>query len=160
MKLKNSVKSYIAGIVDGEGCIVIVVNDNKHLCHVVSLQIGNTDKMMLLFIKKYFGGSLFRANEKNKNGYWKLQLSSKNAINCIKLIYPYLITKRKQAKMALLFQKTKGICTTKPTSKSIVKIREDIKKEISNLNHEKAKGINIFTNFNSYEKRIKKLVRE
>jgi len=108
--------AYMAGLVDGEGCIHInhtnIGSKKSTLNYCLRITVGNTDIKMLKFCKKKFGGNLHkRSPRKNPNitgrlPSYKWYLCGKNAGKLVELIFPYLITKKEKAKIALEFMKT------------------------------------------------------
>lgn len=113
-KLTYKERNWLARFVDGEGCIRIYQNNEKHnnkIYHQICPQIiiANTYKPVMDFIVRLLKnkGSYYKQIKK-KN--WKicyiLKLIKNDAINLIKLIYPYLKVKKRQAKLCLELSKT------------------------------------------------------
>ncbi len=107
-----NILAYTAGIVDGEGCITITNVGggayNKFLG--VAVEVGNTNPWIAQFLKINFGGHSYVKKHKNnptwKNcHYWKV--TSKSAVEFLKIILPYLQIKRPQAELAITFQSRK-----------------------------------------------------
>ena len=106
---------YLAGLVDGEGCIYIGRTYAKALCDrtpesrqylFLSVSITSTTLMLMCWLKDNFGGS-FRSkkpsDEKYKECYgWRLV--SNQAAGFLERILPLLIVKREQAEIAIEFQ--------------------------------------------------------
>lgn len=104
--MKETDKAYIAGFVDGEGCISISFKSGYHHVRLVIVQ---KSKSVLEKIQKLFGfGSLrLRTNNGiNKGWIYTLEFSYNHAFQVIKTIYPYLCVKRKQAEVFFKFYKT------------------------------------------------------
>ena len=57
-------KAYLAGLVDGEGSIVIY-RDKRYETFGIKLEIANTDFELLEWVKTRFGGGIVRAPHKN-----------------------------------------------------------------------------------------------
>lgn len=106
-KINNVVKSYLAGVIDGEGYIYITYckSTKNYLCGVF---IKNTNKKLLEVFSKYFGGNIIfhkRAKPNHKDSYdWAC--FGKKAAKLCKYTLPYLTIKRKQAEILLKFSKT------------------------------------------------------
>lgn len=100
--------SYLAGIVDGEGCLTIgagrrqsgVVNYNSVVC------VGNTDPRLIKWLHQNFGGKYYSVNKpssQSKTPYvWRL-LKHKEQELLLLAILPYLIVKRERALILLEF---------------------------------------------------------
>jgi hypothetical protein len=95
--------AYLAGIIDGEGCLSIgagrrqkwgVVNYNS----IVS--VANTDIRLIKWLHQNFGGNFFDGKQQrpnNKKHYiWRL-LKRKDIEVLLLAVLPYLIVKREQA---------------------------------------------------------------
>lgn len=104
---------YVAGLVDGEGSIFIhkqIDRRLRHYLYYLRLAVSNTYRPILYLLKDQFGGSIkeiiFPKDKNYKTAYiWAL--ASRSAFEFIKLIQPYLIIKKEQAKLATKFQKIK-----------------------------------------------------
>jgi hypothetical protein len=101
--------AYLAGFIDGEGSIGIVVVA-KHKKYVTQIAACNCNPTPIMLLKELFGGKIRLRNWKNKkwkpNYEWKL--TAKKAAVVIKAILPYLKIKNKQAEIVLRSQQLKG----------------------------------------------------
>jgi len=107
---------YTAGLIDGEGHIVIEKarrNNPKYKCPAYILMVGctNTNKQIIEWLFKVFGSSkpLRKRNYGHTNwraGY-EWNVSAIKALKFLETIYPYLRIKKEQAKLAIKFQKEK-----------------------------------------------------
>lgn len=108
------VKAYIAGLVDGEGCIFIGKHFDKRRGRCkeyfrLEVIFAMKNRRPLDYIKTFYGGTL---NTKVHGGqniyrerrYWRLTYCSINAMNLLKDVLPYLILKRDSALCAITFQ--------------------------------------------------------
>lgn len=108
-KIKDkAILAYAAGIIDGEGCIIIGKGKPKglRLTYQYSLRVtvGMSVPIAIDWLKNNFGGSIkYRANGKYKPIYHWSVLSIQ-AEGFIKIILPYLKVKRKEAELALEFR--------------------------------------------------------
>lgn len=95
--------AYIAGIIDGEGCIMI------HSTNLVRVSVKNTNEWLVKFLKMNFGGCLVYSKHSWGNlrskPIWNWAVDSKKASEFLQLILPYLQIKRPQAELAISFQK-------------------------------------------------------
>jgi len=107
---KQTEKAYIAGIIDGEGCVTIAKRNTKrkngifcfYQCLVI---IVNTDKKMLDFIANLYGGWI-NTNHRLKGNQkisYKWVCAGDNMRKLLKDTLPYLRIKKKQAKVILQF---------------------------------------------------------
>ena len=117
MWYNNSMKhaevlAYMAGIVDGEGCIMIGrksqgKGEPPRLTMIVN--VVNTNEWLIQWIKMQFGGNIrnrFPPNPRAKM-IWTWRVESKKAMEFLKLVMPYLQIKRPQAELAIQFQSRK-----------------------------------------------------
>lgn len=88
--LSISDKAYIAGIIDGEGHI-----EPKFQ----RIQVSNTDKNMLNWLKKKLGGTICKkkGNGKKHKPAWIWTLTTNSTRGLLLAIMPYLIVKKKDA---------------------------------------------------------------
>lgn len=92
-------KAYIAGIIDGEGSIMIRGCGNLD---EVLVEVGNTDVKMVDFLKASYGGSITVYNPKRSKRtmfVWRIWCNEAEAV--LRDVEPYLITKKEQAFVAL-----------------------------------------------------------
>lgn len=103
-------KAYLAGVVDGEGCIGINKTRNKSVRHKhpyyqVRLRIAMTTEEPIKSIESWCGGivSLTKRKGSHKPIYEWFLLNDK-AITVLKIIKPYLKVKQKQVEVAINFR--------------------------------------------------------
>ena len=106
-KLSPEEKAYIAGIVDGEGCISLYKN---RATYIPRLTIVNTNPLLSEYLQTKLGGNTYKS--KKKEG-WKVaynwQVQNQLALDIVKTLLPYLILKRE---LALLFLSLQAIRDT------------------------------------------------
>jgi hypothetical protein len=110
LKLTVAEKAYIAGIIDGEGCIGLFKNKDisykRGYSYSVITQIAVTDKKLINWIfKKIKSGHRYSSNtnpQKHKT-IFVIRFSVNDSKILLKLIKPYLIIKKKQADILLRF---------------------------------------------------------
>ena len=96
-------KSYIAGFVDGEGCIFIAKGQGRY---TMSVTIAQTKRGILDWIKSNWGGSIYcyhRPGSRNKNGIFVWRINSTAAAGFLSDTELYLRGKKEQAQIALSF---------------------------------------------------------
>lgn len=107
----NEINAYIAGIFDGEGCIGIyrrVRVDRKNPEYPCELRISNTNKNVIEFIKRHFKEGLvytWIGRSSTRRQMWSWEVRGKKAMNFLQTVYPYLVIKKDQAKIAIEFVK-------------------------------------------------------
>ena len=99
IKMKNIEKAWLAGIFDGEGCVWCRFPKAKN----VIVEIKMTHKKTMLKINKLFPGRLV---EGNLSGWsikpqWKWSLDTNGSKKFLIMLSPYLVTKKKEAEIAI-----------------------------------------------------------
>lgn len=108
--------AYVAGIIDGEGCIGFSYKKNKtgHERLTLIIQVDMTCHEVPEALRTQFGGTIFLINSKDEkhksHSCWKIYQDE--AGEFLKLILPYLIVKKRQAELALAYLKYKPTSTT------------------------------------------------
>ena len=108
--MKDTELAYMAGILDGEGCISITKirasNTNLHnLSYGLQVRVGMVDKSIPLLFYYAFGGS-FRQRKYSHKEYknqWLWGVSGKLAIRSLEMLLPYLRSKKNEAELAIKF---------------------------------------------------------
>jgi hypothetical protein len=107
--------AYLAGFVDGEGCIAIYENKTRNGYFQVrfSLQASNTDLRPLRWIASKFGGKVTRRGGKRSQDCQRREayawyVMNKRAATIMQLIRPYVHVKGEQIDLALQFRGTYG----------------------------------------------------
>ncbi len=92
--------AWAAGIIDGEGCILI----KEGVALRVVVNVENTDPRMLIELRLAFGGSIALrkgVSKSKRRPIWQWDISAKKAEAMLTAIRPYLICKGDQADIAL-----------------------------------------------------------
>ena len=109
---------YIAGLMDGEGCITITrrkscknrIYPNNYWYYEPQTIISNTNKKVLSFCLSYYGGWIATVKMCKREHatvyHWKLTGDKMRGL--LTDIIPYLIVKKKQAHMILFFPRYGG----------------------------------------------------
>lgn len=107
--------AYLAGLIDGEGCITLSTTSRtsrvlkrKSYNYNPILGIGMTQRDSIDWVnEKFVGGHLtYRKRSKHnrfKGRVWYLSYSGTNAIRILEIIYPYLKLKHPQATIVIAF---------------------------------------------------------
>lgn len=111
MTNKKTDWAYLAGFIDGEGCLTIArvrvgKNINKLAFHR-NIRVGQCSRPVLDWIVSRFGGTVYKHQKpydrKNWYYYWALTGSKKKYEQFLLGILPYLKVKKLQAKIMLEF---------------------------------------------------------
>ena len=99
---------YIAGFFDGEGYIHIgrrSPGGHSRSPYSLTVSMSNTNKAVLDEVQKIAGGKVLYYASKNIQcqSHYRLTLYTRQALNFIKAIQPYLVVKRIQADLAIDF---------------------------------------------------------
>lgn len=144
-KLSETEKAYLAGLFDGDGCIVIRKQKQYaypgRIQHVMCAILTMSDKPILEFWVNKFGiGSVAKLKDKRaRRSVYQWRLSAKNADSMLRIIYPYLMVKKDQADLAFKFRETIGASSNKSKYKSkelwqhTLDIREELMLELREL---------------------------
>lgn len=105
--------AYIAGILDGEGCITY--NQNQRGRRYPKISIGNTHQGLVEWLRMVLGGSTYYQDRSDRPGWsdcWLWVHSSGAAVYAIlSKCLPYLLVKRDVALGALNILESRGIST-------------------------------------------------
>jgi len=139
---------YLAGLLDGEGYFgfnYVGSYPNQHRLtpyFAPRVTISLTNEKLLRFLKEYIGFGCLRKvkvyNKKHKD-CWTLLFPSLMAYKVVKKIYPFLILKRRMAKLILMFYglpvktwiKKRGDITPP----ELVEVRKKLYLKAKELNH-------------------------
>ena len=97
--------SYLAGIVDGEGSILITCyHHHGRKSWRIKLTISNTSKRIIDKVIDAFGGYCTESRRKGANFVlYQWDIYGKHARKALEEIKPYLIEKQAQAELAIKF---------------------------------------------------------
>ena len=136
MELTETEKAYIAGFLDGEGCITIFKrNRYKVPLYVPSIQITNTNQEILKWIKlKVRKGRIIKLKGESRKSFWKdtyrwILTNRKDMFEFLKMIFPYLQVKEKQAFIIFQFKREQN-----PLSNEKRIIKEKLYQQMKLLN--------------------------
>lgn len=107
--IEKSVLSYIAGFIDGEGCITASGNYLS-----LSLTVSNTVRAPLLFMQESLGGSIrarnvpLIVNGKVRKREWTWHIGGESAVEVLLALLPYLIVKKQEAILGIALTAAKG----------------------------------------------------
>jgi len=103
--MKRTDLAYVAGLIDGEGCITTSRQANKSgsVYHTIILHVEMADREPLEFAQTTLGGKIYHRGIRSNWGkpHWCWRASGEEVTRIIKPLLPYLILKRPQAVIAL-----------------------------------------------------------
>ena len=105
--MKKTDLAYTAGIIDGEGCIRIQIDESSYRHSRMYVTVSSTDQWLCQYLKMAFGGRLYSKHLEHRRASWEWVLGGKYAVPFLESILPYLHLKRPQAELAIQFQKRK-----------------------------------------------------
>lgn len=106
--MKETDIAYIAGIIDGEGCITVSICSpylkHKEVSQVYApiIRVAMTDKNIIYWLQNITGeGNIYFIKSRNyrHKDIWDWRLSTGNGARLLKQIKPYLKVKRLQAEL-------------------------------------------------------------
>jgi transposase len=136
VKLSPTQLAYIAGLIDGEGCIFIN-HRSKSRRFDLHVSIDNTDPRMSDWLRKTIQYG-FRIQMKAKaeshwNDGFKFTASGRYAADLIAKTLPYLVIKRDQAAVALEFQRRKSLQRGRRLTPSDLQLYESFRQKLKGL---------------------------
>lgn len=105
-------KAYIAGFLDGEGCLTISYRmpgpeTGSKGCHRIIVHACNTNRTVIKTLRRLTGlGQVHKFNvkqERNRKQTWQWQVWSREATSLLLQIEDFLIVKRAQCRLLLRF---------------------------------------------------------
>ena len=100
--------AWAAGIIDGEGCIILVRHKasakRKTDSWLLRVDVGNCDARMLKKLLSLFGGHVVKKLLRSDKymPQWRWYCNGPTAVSTLNSVLPYLVCKREQAEVALL----------------------------------------------------------
>jgi hypothetical protein len=137
--LKEIDKAYFAGLFDGEGYISVKKTKRgpkiRSSQHRVFIGLGMVDPFNPLYLQHIFGGVVRKRTHPKLKPFYEWIAWGYEAEEALKQLYQYLMTKKRQAKLALIlrFLEFKR-SSDRVTPSEIVKMRDKISGRIRDLN--------------------------
>ena len=137
-KLSEIELAYIAGIIDGEGCIGIHKCPDKRgvsRLHYLYLCTSNNNPLLHEFMQLRLGGNISkRQQQSNWNPNYKWFVRSKKAENVLRMVLPYLLLKKEQAKISIEFSEVKSSTQGRRLTEKEWDLREEYYLKMKELN--------------------------
>lgn len=138
--------SYLAGLIDGEGCISIRrCKQGKFVYFKPMIEVGMSDKKPIELLQKIFGNSGWYEiipTGKTKLVIHKWRVTGTKCLPVLNAILPYLIVKRKQAIVVIKLVSRifpKGRHFTPQTRITEYNARTNLYRKMQNINHPSAR---------------------
>ena len=110
MSSKNEIIAYLAGFIDGEGCIRLskfkASSRGGRPQYKLSISVVQVDRRPLLLLLTFFGGNIEQVKRKSYNHQdaWRWYVSRRDDIRLLlDAIQPFCIVKQEQVATALLY---------------------------------------------------------
>jgi len=133
--------AYIAGFVDGEGCLSLCrvnANDpNRTTNYVIRLRVSNTFPGIIDWIALKVGFGSVRSTKKYKDHYkqpYEWYLTGRRATVLLKQLYPYLKVKKLQAEVLFEYAETLMPPGQAKIPHNVIDARKTLKAKITCLN--------------------------
>ena len=123
---------YVAGYIDGEGCILVhkaAATESGRVTPRYDLHVSayQCSRKVLNQLSTQFGGKVYTHNRSNRptmRDSWSWRISGPSANAFLTLIYPYLVEKKEQSWLGLEFYAQKQRSTGHQVSDEQVALRE------------------------------------
>jgi hypothetical protein len=111
----NTNHAYVAGLIDGEGCIRLQVSKATYRA---SVWVGMTEVALPLLtnLREEWGGSLYRLRPATErwSAAWTWVVHGTNAGTLLRVVQPYLQLKQEQARLALEVETIRAALARRP----------------------------------------------
>ncbi len=110
--IKETDLAYVAGIIDGEGCVQIQKvkphNREKSEQYKLQLRVYNTDRSLIEYLNQLFPAYTYDGSEKrnNRRKQFCWHANGKKTVIILQQVLPYLVVKKEQALLAIEFYET------------------------------------------------------
>ena len=101
---------YLAGLFDGEGCVLInKATKRRYSYHRLRVQLTNLNPSPLKMAMELFGGSILihKNRRENQQDIWDWSVEYTRAVEFLEEIFPYSIIKKDEIEIALDFMNSK-----------------------------------------------------
>lgn len=140
-QITETEKAYLAGIIDGEGSIIISkLKPNKKKGEInpryqLFLKVSNTDRRLLEWISKrcLVNIHLHERKKSNQRKCYTIHLPVVVALELLECIYSYIIIKKEQVDLAVRFRKSFENCGHNTIPDNILQEREWCYQEMKRL---------------------------
>lgn len=99
-------EAWVAGLVDGDGCIGIRVSQGRYFTERVSVGQPVEGRGLLELLAEIFGGSVALRRRKNRPDFYQWDIHGPRASAMLKRVAPHLLQKQKQSALVLQYRET------------------------------------------------------
>ncbi len=131
--------AWLAGFFDGEGCVYLKRDkprggSNRHNTYHLRLILSNTHLPTMHRVKEILDGEgiigkVFSVDNPKHRTRWEWRVNATKAERVLRLMLPYLVTKKEQAEIALLsrqYQQKVGAMIPNPNGEQFEKIKQQL----------------------------------
>ena len=147
MELKDTELAYAAGVVDGEGCICIIVHrpysgrkygEMKTPLHSLQVSVTNTRYELMEWFQERFDGAIYSkpgiSNFITRQPCFTWQVVANKAQHFLQLIQPYMVIKAEQVVLAIQFQERRSGSHGRRVTPEMLQERDSFKERMTQLN--------------------------
>lgn len=99
--------AYIAGFIDGEGCIRIKKSNQSGNSYYVTLQVTNSNRMPLMEIKEVFGGKVYHQEKAKNKKIYQYYATCNEAVDAFRTLIGFSRVKKDEMELAIKFHDNK-----------------------------------------------------
>ena len=96
----------LAAFIDGEGSIYVCKRSNSTHNHRRMVNVSNTSLALICWLAQTFGGGVYTYKREPHKTKYVWSVMGRSAASIIRGVLPYLIVKRREAKLLLEFDAT------------------------------------------------------
>lgn len=139
--LDETERAYAAGIIDGEGSIMLIHQPPRGGVHkweywVLRISVANTDKKLIDWLVDKFGGGFTHSRSLNPRhrDVFQWRVDAGKARPVLFAVLPYLLLKREQADIAIQYLNTHRMVGCRGHSKEMIEQRRKWATQMKQLN--------------------------
>jgi hypothetical protein len=132
-------RAYLAGLIDGDGSICVSVHDRNtrkgpSRRYALTIELAMCSEPVIRWVAENFGGNIRSQRSRTNRKYWHWRLFNDTAVEVLKLVYPYLVEKKRQAALAFKFRELlKQTAWTRGSHRT--SLRDELIEEMRSLNY-------------------------
>ncbi len=156
MMLTETEKAYLAGLFDGDGCVVIAkmkLPGRPNPAYCLTVQYAQKESSILDRWQKRLGmGAVYH---KRKAGTCEWTMNGTDAETFLRLILPYLDLKRAEAEIGLRFRKTQhGRSSCHVVPRPIIELREHYRQAMKAAKQNRGDDVELSPELRQYEAQL------
>jgi len=117
--MRKSDLAYMAGLFDGEGCILITRKSYNHHQYYLRCTLSMANEYLPELLKFNFGGGIRKRDLRTKGWQiqWEWKVFGNQAKDFLQVILPYIKLKHSEAELGIKFQKS--MCSRKGVGRAL-----------------------------------------